>query len=181
MRNRIKKQIADSYGRVLYSYYTQENQASIYEGIHACLRWIKIAAAAVSNLALIALNVISEENKVIGLWTSAIASLVVVALEKVMNELALDKKCAANHSTGNALWGLRESYESLMIDSTDESKDLADIKLRRDELQNQVQKIYATAPRTGSRAYKKAECFIKNKGHVFSNKELNDTILSIDA
>lgn len=179
-REILKKQIGDAYGRVLYSYYTHENQASINSTIHETMRWMKIIASAVSPVALIVLNALPKQCEVATLWVSAIAAVIVTAFEAIMRELALDKKCAANHVTGNALCGLRESYESLYIDSMNESISLDYIKSKRDELQLRAQEVYSVAPRTWQIAYNRAERFIKNGGHVFSNAELHDTILAIN-
>ena len=59
--------------------------------------------------------------------------------------------------TANSLWGLREDYRSFKNDILAGVYTIDEIRAKRDELQNAVQEVYKTAPRTFDRAYKKAQ------------------------
>ena len=77
--------------------------------------------------------------------------------------------------TSNKLWLLREEYLSLLTDFLTLSRE--DIVSRRDDLQERVAKVYASAPLTDNKSYSLAQKALKeNESQFFSRQELNQIL-----
>ena len=74
------------------------------------------------------------------------ASLAGLALLLLLVDLTFDFDASARaHATcGAHLWGLRERYRSLLSDLHDGALSLADARLRRDKLMDELRAIYDT-------------------------------------
>ena len=75
------------------------------------------------------------------------ASLAGVALLVLLADLTFDFDSSARaHATcGAHLWGLRERYRALLSDLHDGALNLADARIRRDTLMNELRAIYETS------------------------------------
>ena len=74
--------------------------------------------------------------------------------------------------TSNKLWLLREQYLSLLTDFPTLPRE--DVVSRRDDLQERVAAVYASAPLTDNKSYSLAQKALKeNESQFFSRQELN--------
>jgi len=72
------------------------------------------------------------------------------------------------------LWFIRERYLSLLVDVAMKEKPLEALQLQRDELTSELKKIYAGAPSTTFRAYRKAqEALQQMEDMSFSDAEID--------
>ena len=75
--------------------------------------------------------------------------------------------------TASKLWGLREGMLSLITDLRG-GRDEATIRVRRDEINGQLEVIFKAAPRTDGKAYAAAQNALKNAEELyFSDDELD--------
>jgi len=80
----------------------------------------------------------------------------------------------AHRGIASRLWGVRESYISLIADLTSGSVTDDEARACRNELQEATQEAYADAPRTSSKAFSRARAGLKN------NEEMTFTAREID-
>ena len=73
------------------------------------------------------------------------------------------------------VWGVRESYLSILSDFADSSID--EVRKRRDELQVEYQTILNNAPSTNSEAYRQASGALKNNEELFFDEGELDMLL----
>jgi hypothetical protein len=80
--------------------------------------------------------------------TIAAASMAGVALIVLLVNLSFDFEASAraHAASGAHLWGLRERYRALLSDLHDGALSLAEARLRRDRLIEELRAIYDTAP-----------------------------------
>ena len=149
-----KNQIEFCYGNVEWTHKIHEKAADIYNSVNNWLRWIQLVLSF-----LISADVISQfntESPVIS--TLLVACTIGLALINTVTK-TFDFSGRANKHVlaANSLWGLREDYRSFKNDIAAGVLTIEQIQTRRKELQEAVQEVYKTAPRTFDRAYKKAE------------------------
>ena len=86
----------------------------------------------------------------------------------------IDKEINSHIDMINKLWDIRESYLSLLVDMRINSIEIKDIKRKRDELQERLNKIYEVGPRTNPKAYRIASEALKiNEDMTLHNEEID--------
>lgn len=162
--------IRESFGRVVYSHKTHEKAREIAASKVTLVKWINIALTALTSTSLV--TTIFTNQKVL-LYVSSILSTLVLAF--VIFQLSFDPASEADRhrSTAQALWYVRERYIHLLADVKADPTGV-DIKQRRDELTDELKKIYDLAPDTSSKAYKAAQKALKvSEDMTFSDDEIN--------
>ncbi|MGW6755602.1 SLATT domain-containing protein [Streptomyces sp. NPDC055006] len=167
-------QVRESFGRVVYSHKTHEKQADICFRKH---RWQQVAlvglTAASSGTFLVSILGIAVSPKVGSLVTSFVALLVTV-ISLATKTFKFADEADAHRATASRLWGVRESFLSLIADLMSGTTPESEARARRDELQEAARSVYCEAPRTSDKAFTRARDGLKN------NEELTFTSREID-
>lgn len=167
-------QIREAFGRIVYSHKTHEKQAD------TCLAWHKgqqgalvVLTGVSSGTFLAALLEVFGEPVVVSLVTSSIALLVTV-VSLATKTFRHKEESDAHRDVASQLWGVRESYLSLIADLMSGEVSDNQARRRRDELQEAAHSVYSIAPRTGKRAFGQAQEALKE------NDEMTFTPAEID-
>ncbi|MGU3434354.1 SLATT domain-containing protein [Actinomycetes bacterium M1A6_2h] len=167
-------QVRESFGRVVYSHKKHEKQADI------CFTWYRwqqgalIALTAVSSGTFLTMVVGLLGNPVVtSLATSSIA-LVVTWISLGAKTFRFADESDAHRGIASDLWDVRESYISLIADLMSGTVSGAEVRERRDELQEAARNAYSSAPRTSGKAYARAQDGLKNKEEMtFAPREID--------
>lgn len=167
----LESQIRECYGRVVYSHVVHEKCADIYlKRLTSINNWQIYLSAVTTGTLLISLFGESKLGTVIG----AIFSTILLALNTYAKDYDLEKLAQKHSDTAAKLWGIRESYLSLLTDMRSNSLSLDQVQAKRDALQNSLESIYQNAPRTIEQDYKLAQKALKvDEQMTFSNEEIN--------
>ena len=167
-------QVREAYGRVVYSHKTHEKQADLCFTRHRVQQGVLVALTAASSgtfLAAVLGATVSPEQA--GLATS-FAALLVSALSLSTKTFRFHEEAEAHRDTASKLWDVRESYLSVITDLMSGATSAADARVRRDELQEAARVVYATAPRTSNKAFKKATGGLKKREELpFTSDEID--------
>ena len=167
----LEDQLRDCFGRTAYSHKTHEKMA---DGCTAALRRIKLwqLILALISTGTIALTFLIDETfmKVIATLISA-STAFLAGYTKSFDPGGTSQK---HRDTANALWGIRESYLSLITDLSGGAVSDQDARKKRDVLQTKLEAVYKSAPRTNSWAYKAAQVALQlNEELTFSSSEID--------
>ena len=162
--------IRESFGRVVYSHKTHEKAREQASAWATDVKWTNIILTTITSTTLV--TTVFTNQKVL-LYIGSVLSTLTLAF--VIFQLSFDpaKEAERHRATAKALWYVREKYIHLLTDiKTDPGS--VNIPQRRDDLMEELRKIYDLAPDTSSRAYKAAQKALKiNEDMTFSNEEIN--------
>lgn len=167
----IESQIRECYGRVVYSHKTHEKYADILDKRLRRIKFWQIFLSALITGGLIV--TIFDKTKASTIATGLISTglLVLNAYTKNYN---LGELVQMHKDAAVKLWSVRESYLSLLSDLKIGDVDLAQIRDRRDQLQNDLATVYKTAPRTNYKAYSAAQKALQEcEDMTFSDDEID--------
>lgn len=168
----LYNQIEEAYGKVVYTYTTQVIHAGRLHKKYTALKWIQLILSAVSTGGFIGTLI---TNQILLTWVGGICSTILLVLTAYFKDTDLSAVHKLHLDTSNKLWLLREQYLSLLTDFHTLSRE--DIVSRRDELQERVSKVYASAPLTDDKSYSLAQKALKeNESQFFSRQELNQML-----
>lgn len=100
-------QIAESYGKLLYSYEAQICQAEIFKRRLENFRWIQIVSSSISSASF--LTSLAASNKIF-YWITGVGSLTALLLETYLKGSNLNNQIKESKSTSDQLWLIREKY-----------------------------------------------------------------------
>src|SRR6266446_7402265 len=162
--------IRESFGRVVYSHKTHEKAREIETSKATVVKWVNIVLTTLTSTTLV--TTIFTNQKIL-LYVGSILST--LALAFVIFQLSFDpaKEAERHRATAKALWYVREQYAHLLTDiKADPSA--VNISQRRDELVEELKRIYELAPDTSSKVYKAAQKALKiSEDMTFSDEEIN--------
>lgn len=163
--------IRESYGRIVYSHKTHEKAA---ERLNNRITWVKWA-----NLVLIVLtfggvlNAVFTGGPIRNLLTILVSALA-LALAIYQMSFNPEKEILGHRKTANKLWHLREQFANLIGDIQDGALGGGEVRRRRDELTTQLAQVYADAPQTTSKDYRKAHKALGPEEEMtFSDEEID--------
>ena len=167
-------QIEEAYGKVLYTYQTQQEAATIKRKFANRLSITQIVLTAISACGLVG---VFFGQAAVGAIAASCFSAISLGLNIYsrgarLPENAEEHVCCANH-----LWIILQRYVSLLVDFDD--LDIDTIRLRRDSLIDATAEAYSNAPRTSNRAYNRAQERLKNGIQSFEPGEC-DKLLPLD-
>lgn len=167
-RERLRGQIEESYGKLSYTYQTQQEAATLKRMLANCISIGQIVLTAVSTC-----GVISVLFGQVGLVTviASITSASSLGLNLYTRGSKLPEEAEEHMRCANRLWVVLQDYESLYTDFDD--LEVGEIRRCRDLLIEKQAEIYAEAPRTSDRAYKKARKRLKNGHQSFEPEEID--------
>lgn len=167
-------QVRESFGRVVYSHKTHEKQADICFTKHRWQQGVLIGLTAVSSGTFLAAVVgLLGDPLLASLATSSIALLVTWA-SLGAKTFRFAEESDVHRSIASRLWDVRESYISLIADLMSGTVTDAEVRERRDTLQEAARDAYVDAPRTSLKAFARAQDGLKN------NEEMTFTPREID-
>lgn len=166
----LEDQLREMYGRVSYTHKTHEKMADGYVRRYKAIKTFEIALSALAAGSLvIAVFGDSKPGTVVG----AVLSTVLLGLNLYFKEASLGEQAQKHTVVASKLWGIREQLLSLLIDMHD-GRAVGEIRAERDVLNEALEDIYRTAPRTDSCAYAAAQRALKAEEELyFSDAELN--------
>ena len=170
----IESQIRELYARVVWTQKTQEKCADILLNRHKRLKVAQITLSALTTTGI--LVSVFGENQTVGI-ISAILSAILFGLNTYTKDYDLGEIAQKHSNSASALWNIRESYLSLLIDLRIGKLSLEEIMEKRNLLQDDLYNTYKGAPRTINSAYKEATKGLKkNEELTFSNDEINNLL-----
>jgi hypothetical protein len=162
--------IREAFGRIVYSHKTHEKAREIESHRVTLVKWTNIVLTTLTSASLLG-TIITNAHALLYL-SSGLSALV---LAFVIFQFSFDPAGAADKHriAANELWYLREQYCNLLTDIRCGAAE-DEIVSRRDKLTDQLKAVYAHAPDTSSRAYRKAQEALKVKEDMtFSAAEIN--------
>ena len=172
--NALQAQIRECFGRVVYSTKTHEKCADQCMKKLGYVKFLQIALAALTTGGLITAVFGTKDVSQISIIISTIFSTILLALNTYTKDSDPGQQSEKHKKTASELWNIRESYLSVLADLHDGNIDIEAARKKRDELQASLATIYATAPRTSSKAYSHASKGLKEKEELtFSDTEID--------
>lgn len=170
--NRInaKKQIKESYGKLVYSHTCHIKCAQYLKKKSSILKFLTIIISAISTCGLIGV-IINWNTKLCGIVSVCLTTLNLI-ISTYLKASDIDEKVISHMDTAHKLWLLREKYISLLTDF----EILSDKEIRRyrDEYTAELSNIYSSELLTDNKSYMKAQKALKSEEEqYFTNNELN--------
>jgi hypothetical protein len=135
------------------------------------IKWVQIILAALTTCG--ALGVVFAKDGTYYAYATVGLSFASLVLNSYMKDLDPGEAAQKHRETAADLWNIRESYLSLLTD-IHQATPMAELKDRRDVLQESLHKIYRSAPHADGRAYIEAQERLKNKEDLtFSDQEID--------
>lgn len=170
----LRAQIRECFGRVVYTHKTHEKAADIALARLERIKNWQIALSALTTGTLVSALADAFQQEAVATVLAGIFSSALLLLNTYTKRFDLGKDAQAHRGVAASLWDIRESYLSLLTDLESGALTADEARLRRDELQEELGSIYASAPSTNGRAYKKAQEALKyNEDYTFSDDELD--------
>lgn len=111
----------------------------------------------------------------VGAVLGIIVSTALLALNSYTKNYDLGELAQKHKQAANDLWIVREKYLSVLVDLAMKEKPLEALQQQRDELVEQLHKVYSGAPSTTFQAYRKAqEALKKLEDMTFTDAEIDE-------
>ena len=172
-RERLRGQIEDSYGKLSYTYQTQQEAATLKRILANCISIVQIVLTAASTCGVISVLFGQGGN---GAVIAAVTSALSLGLNLYTRGSKLPEQAEEHVRCANRLWVVLQDYESLLTDFDD--LEVGEIRRCRSLLIEKQTEIYAEAPRTSDRAYKKARKRLKEGHQSFEPGEIDELLPS---
>jgi len=169
-RDPIVAAVRESYGRVVYTHKTHEKAREIASRRADLVKLGNIVLTVLTTASLLS-TVITNQRALLYV-SSALSALTLLF---VFFQLSFDpaRESEQHRATAKELWYVREQYIHLLADLKT-SPDAPDLAKRRDEMTEELKKIYALAPNTSSKAYAAAQKALKvSEDMTFSDDEID--------
>jgi len=166
----LEGQLREMYWRLAYTQKTHEKMADACATTFRRVKGIEIALSALSSGSfLVALLGDSPAGSIAG----AILSTVLLGILLYFKEGAIGELGQRHSETAAKLWGLRECMLGLLVDFK-EGVALDEVRRRRDLINEKIERVYLSAPRTTPKAYAEAQKALKSSEELFfSDAELD--------
>jgi alpha-beta hydrolase superfamily lysophospholipase len=166
----LEDQLREMYGRVAYTHKTHEKMADGYVARYKTIKSFEIVLSALSAGSLLfAVWGDSRPATILG----AVLSTLLLGLNLYFKEATLGEQAQIHAETASKLWGIRERLLSLLIDM-DDGRAPDEVRHERDRLNQDLESLYKSAPRTNAKAYAGAQAALKsNEELFFSADEMN--------
>lgn len=173
-RDLLLAQVREIYGRTSYTHKTHEKQADISSALYRRQRQIRVVLTAASSGVFLAslFGVVLDAQ-----WAALATSFVAVLLSASSlagRDFKHGEETQQHRDTAAALWNIRESYLSLIVDLMGGAIDVNAARRTRDRLQEAAGDIHREAPRTTPKAYQRAQQGLQlNEDLTFSEQEID--------
>lgn len=167
-------QVRESFGRVVYSHKTHEKQADICFSKHRWQQGVLIALTAISSGTFLAAMVGLLGNPVLTTFATSSIALLVSWMSLGAKTFKFEEESNTHRGIASRLWDVRESYISLIADLMSSTVSDVEARERRDALQQLTRDVYTDAPRTSTKAFKRAQDGLKNNEEMtFTSREID--------
>jgi hypothetical protein len=173
-RTVLEGQLRECFGRVVYSHKTHEKCADILLNRLSALKITLIALSALTTAGFIAALLGAGAA---GAIAGALLSALLLFLNAYMKNFDLGELAQKHRQTGSDLWHVREQYLSLLTDLRAREVSIEFLRSERDKLLDSLHAVYATAPSTTPRAYRKAQVALKYREDMTLKDEEIDAFL----
>ncbi|MFA5693320.1 MAG: SLATT domain-containing protein [Acholeplasmataceae bacterium] len=176
VRENIRKQIKENFGRILYTYTSHIKMAQILQKKDSVLRIFQIVLAALSGSSLFSLIFTSE--KLIAILGTIIA-IILVIISSLSKSFYFSERANQHVLAHNSFWEIKERYMSLITDF--DVLDLKEIQKVRDQLIEKTSIINQSYPKTSKKAYELTQRALQNEEEQsFNNGELDNFLPTKD-
>lgn len=172
-RERLRGQIMESYGKLSYTYQTQQEAATLKRCKSDFISIVQIALTATSTCGVIS---VLFGQVGIGAAVASVASALSLGLNLYTRGSKLPEEAEEHVRCANRLWVILQDYESLLTDF--DNIESGEIRACRDLLIEKQANIYGEAPRTSDGAYKKARKRLKEGHQSFEPGEIDKLLPS---
>ena len=167
----LEGHVRECYGRVVYSHKTHEKCADI---LLERLGRVKLAQIALSSLTTAGFIGAIFGTGPTGAGIGVVVSTVLLALNAYTKNYDLGQLAQKHRQAAADLWIIREKYLALVADLRLGQESVAALKERRDSLLEQLHTVYAGAPSTNHKGYRKAQQALKRYEEMtFSDSEID--------
>ena len=173
MNNEIESLLRERINRAAFTHATHEEDADNLNLWVGVLKWVQIVLSAAITCEVFAV-IFKDED-----WLKIVAvlsSFVLTSVTMITKNLNLEAKAEQHALYAAKYMNVKDSLVSLLADAKGTSLSDKEIVDRRDEIQRMYNELNEHAPRTSSRAYKKAEKSIKD-GVRTANDSVTDLFL----
>lgn len=167
----LEGQLRECFARVVYSHKTHEKCADILMARLNRLKLSQIVLSAMATGGFIAALLGSTE-------TAAILGVLVTTTLLILNTYTknydLGELAQKHRQAASDLWLIREKYLSLLTDLHMGVTAIPDLQRKREDLLEELHGVYAGAPSTTIKAYRKAQRALKTlEDMTFSETEID--------
>ena len=167
----LEGQLRECYGRAVYSHKTHEKCADILLSRLAAVKFWQILLSAATTAGFI--FTIFDSVHILAIVGAAVSTGLLV-LNFYTRDSDLGALAQKHAQAASDIWLIREQYQSLIADLRMGRESIDNSRERRDALSGQLHAVYAGAPNTNNRAYKKAQEALKvNEDMTFSDDEID--------
>lgn len=170
-KDKLKKQLLDSAGNVLYTYSAHWIIVNRLKTIFFVIKVIQIFLTALTTAGIIA--TISAGVSWLS-WVSAFFSAGALFLNLFMLNFNPEDGIKKHQDAANDLWDVKEDFKSLIVDF--EKLSIEEIRKKRDFNIAKIGEINKKYPGTDERSFKKAQ---KNIGNYLFNEGESEKLLNI--
>ena len=171
-KEKLYSQIEEIYGKEVYSRQTQNVAANRTRKCAECISVMQIVLTAVSSTGCIG-AVLGQSS--VAVIVATICSALALAINIYSRGAKLAELSSAHVQTANDLWTVEQAFISLLTDFND--IDVSEIRVRRDELLENLDVVYRKAPRTEDSDYQKAQKSLKyEEAQTFRPGEVDDLL-----
>lgn len=158
------------YGRVAYTHKTHEKMADQYIARYKLIKTVEICLSALAAGSFIL--AIFGETRAATITGSAL-STILLAFLLYFKEASLGEQAQKHTVTASKLWRAREGLLGVLVDLR-RSGEAERATAHRDAINDSLEQIYRSAPRTNAKAYAAAQDALKNQEELyFSDAELD--------
>ena len=170
----LEAQARECFGRVVYSHKTHEKCADAALSRFSNIKLGQIILSAITTGGLLAVAFGPADKSRLTAAVATIVSTALLALNAYTKENDLGKVAQQHKDTADKLWGLRESYLSLLADLRAGVLGVEAARERRNDLQAALAAVYESAPRTTPKGYAAASKALKVREDLtFSDAEID--------
>jgi len=154
----LEGQLRECFARVVYSHKTHEKCADILLARLGRLKVSQIVLSAITTGGFIAAILGSTQTAAV---FGVVVSTGLLVLNAYTKNYDLGELAQKHRQAASALWLIREKYLSLLTDLRMGSTVVSDLQRRREELLEELHRVYSGAPSTTFKAYRKAQKALK--------------------
>ena len=167
----LEDNVRYSFMSVVWSHKIQEKQADILTEKYNRFETIRIICASLTSVGLISL-VFSEQFIIKVL--STLISFVSTAISLFFKSYDIQKNIINHKNTANELLYLRDKFRFLLVEIKTQNMSVKNLIEKYEDLLEQLNKVYKTAPNTTDEAVNRASNYLKiKKDNEFTDDEID--------
>lgn len=165
----LEFQVRECFGRVVYSHKTHERMADQLAKKLGRYKVVQIVLTGLASASAVSVLVTDEMLTEI---STVVLSFLTFFVSTYLKDFDLGSLAQKHRDCAAKLWGVRESYLSLLTDL--HTLDRTTAAVRRDEIQETLAGIYSGSPQTNGRAYIEAQDRLQNREDLtFTQAEID--------